>query len=370
MEIQAKIRSIEKEIRATPYHKATERHIGRLKARLAKLRGQLFKQSSKGKRGDRGYAVPKTGDATVVLVGPPSVGKSTLLNALTGAKSKVAEYEFTTLRVIPGIMRYRGAQIQILDVPGLVEGAASGKGRGKEILSVARSADLILLLTDIERVTQLKKMAQELHAANVRLNQLPPKIIINKCKRGGLVLNTPPLWGVDLATIKEVAKEFGLINVEITIEENITLDQLVDAFAGNRVYVRALSVVNKIDKVRSSTLNQNKFGSGQELTINELGKITAISSREGMSLDKLKEAIWEELNLIRVYLKTATGEVDYKEPLILKRGATIKNGAEKLSTDLAQEVKGAKIWGEKAIFPGQRVGVDYSLDDEMIVTFI
>ena len=67
------------------------------------------------------------------LIGFPSVGKSTLLTKLTGTESEAASYEFTTLTCIPGTIRYRGAKIQLLDLPGIIEGAAYGKGRGRQV---------------------------------------------------------------------------------------------------------------------------------------------------------------------------------------------------------------------------------------------
>ena len=82
------------------------------------------------------------------MVGFPSVGKSTLLTMLTGTESEAAAYEFTTLTCIPGVIHYNGSKIQLLDLPGIIEGAAQGKGRGREVIACAKSADLILMVLD------------------------------------------------------------------------------------------------------------------------------------------------------------------------------------------------------------------------------
>ncbi|MCI4322332.1 MAG: 50S ribosome-binding GTPase, partial [Thermoplasmata archaeon] len=141
--LEEQITAVEDEIRNTQYNKATQRHIGRLRAKLAVLRLER-ETRAKGKGGGSGYSVRKSGHATVGLVGYPSVGKSTLLTRLTGAESETGAYDFTTVSIIPGMLRWGGASIQILDMPGLVPGASKGRGRGREVLSVVRAVDLVL----------------------------------------------------------------------------------------------------------------------------------------------------------------------------------------------------------------------------------
>lgn len=106
---------------------ATEYHLGLLKAKLAKYRSQLLEPTKKSEKGE-GFDVLKSGDARVALIGFPSVGKSTLLSTLTATQSEAASYEFTTLTCIPGVIDYKGANIQLLDLPGIIEGAAQVNG--------------------------------------------------------------------------------------------------------------------------------------------------------------------------------------------------------------------------------------------------
>ena len=107
--------------------------------KLARLRAQLLEPApGAGSGGGSGFDVSKSGDARIALVGFPSVGKSTFLSKITKTKSEVAAYSFTTLTAIPGVLEYGGAEIQVLDLPGIIEGASEGKGRGRQVISAAK----------------------------------------------------------------------------------------------------------------------------------------------------------------------------------------------------------------------------------------
>ncbi len=346
------ITAIEEEIRKTPYHKATQGHIGRLKAKLARLR---FDQEKKAKGGPKGlgYAIKKSGDATVLLVGFPSVGKSTLLNRLTNAESKVAEYDFTTIDVIPGMLDYKGAKIQILDIPGLVEGAASGKGRGKEILSVVRNADLVLIMADVKKPGRAEIIRKEFCNAGFRLNQKRPDVKIEKTNTGGLNIgSTVKLKRIGQDEIKSILHEFKILNADILIRENITADQLIDCIMKNRVYVPALVILNKIDLDGKPAPGENTV---------------AISAKNGTGIEELKGIIWRKLNLIRIYMKRAGKEPDLREPFIFRKGSTIRSVCNYIHGELAKDFSFARIWGPTARFPGQKVGLNRVLRDRDIV---
>lgn len=181
--IRLKIKEIEAEYARTQKNKATEGHLGILKAKLSKLRRELLEvQGGGGKKtggaGERGFEVSKSGDTRVGLIGFPSVGKSTLLSKLTGTFSLAAAYEFTTLTAIPGTMHYRGAKIQVLDLPGIIEGAKDGKGRGRQVLAAALTCNVILIVLDAAKpVTHKLIIEKELYGFGIRLNQTPPEIL-------------------------------------------------------------------------------------------------------------------------------------------------------------------------------------------------
>ncbi len=361
--IEEQIKEIEDEIARTPYNKKSQHHIGRLKAKLSRLKDNLEMRRSKGGKG-QGYSVKKSGHATVAIVGFPSVGKSTLLNKITNADSEVGAYQFTTLTVVPGEMEHRGAKIQMLDLPGLIKDASKGKGRGREVLSVVRSADLILLMIDVFE-TSIEVLVQELRTANLRLNVRPPDIVVSRKNRGGIGVNfTTAKPSMDEDLVRDMMNEYGFINADIVIRESIDEDRLIDHISGNRIYVPAIVTVNKIDLVSDEYLRQLK---SRKL---KGWKVVPVSAEKEIGLEELKDAVFDSLRLIRIYMKPQGKEADLVEPLVIKDGSDIGAVCDSIHRDFRRNFRYAQVWGRSARFPGQIVGLEHVVKDQDVVTII
>ena len=361
MGLPEKIKQIEEEMKKTQINKKTEHHIGLLKAKLAKLRGELEASTSKG--GGEAYEIKKGGDATVVLIGLPSVGKSTILNHLTNAKSKVAAYAFTTLTVVPGILRLNGADIQILDLPGIISGASSGRGRGRRVLSVARNADLVLLVLDVFQPGQIQVLKHELHEMGIRIDQRPPDVIVTRSNKGGLALTTSvKLTKLTPASVKGIVEAYGVSNGAILVREDVSDEQLIDVLTGNRRYVPSLVVLNKVDLVNEQYLAAAKKQIGTDFV--------PVSAERGLNMDMLAERIWETLDFIRIYLKRPDGEADFEKPLILPAGSTLRDVCKKISPRFVEGAKYAFVSGGSVKFTGQRVSLDHRPSDKDVVTIM
>jgi small GTP-binding protein len=363
-DIEKQIKDIEDEIFNTQKNKATEHHIGKLKAKLARLKSEVEKRKSAGVKG-KGFAIKKTGDSTVGLVGFPSIGKSTLLNQLTEADSHVAAYEFTTLDTIPGMMKYNGANIQIFDLPGLISGASEGKGRGSEVLSAVRNVDLILFMIDAQHLKHLDLMAGELFKGGLRLNQKKPDIVVKRTGQGGIcVTSTVKLSYLSEEMVKSIASEY-VINADIIVRDDISEDQLIDVFIENRVYIPAIVIVNKIDLISEKKLQK------QINRIKQDGwKVVAISAEYGTGLKKLRDIIFQELRLVRIYMKPIGEKPDLDEPLILRQGDTVETACRRLHRDFKEKFRYASVSGPSAKHDVQKVGLEHVLHDGDILTIV
>lgn len=251
----------------------------------------------------------KSGDARVGLIGFPSVGKSTLLTKLTGTFSEAASYEFTTLTCIPGTFRYKGCKIQLLDLPGIIEGAKDGKGRGRQVISTARTCNLILIVLDAAKpLTHKKIMEGELEGFGIRLNQTPPNIVFKKKDKGGInILNAVPQTHLTTEGVIAICKEYRIVSADITFRCDATADQLIDVIEGNRQYIPCLYVLNMIDNITIEELD----------ILSKVPHYVPICAAKEWNFDELLEKIWSYLNMLRIYTKPKGQIPDYEAPVIL-----------------------------------------------------
>lgn len=365
----AKIAEIEAEMARTQKNKATNAHLGLLKAKLAKLRASLLTEGTKGSGGGGGggggFEVGKTGDARVGFVGFPSVGKSTLLNKMTGQESEVAAYEFTTLTCVPGIFYHKGAKIQLLDLPGIIEGAKDGKGRGKQVISTAMSCSLILVILDVMKpIFHKRKIEYELEGFGMRLNKKPPDILFKPRPSGGLALSVAPgkeLKDCDEDAISAILKEYRIMNAQFRINCNATIDDIIDTIEANKIYVPCLYVMNKIDQCTIEELD----------IISEIPHYVPVCAHHEWNLDGLADMIWEYMALYRVYTKPKGQIPDYTSPVILKAGkSTVGDFCLSIHKTLLASFRFALVWGKSVKHNPQRVGKEHVLLDEDVVQII
>jgi small GTP-binding protein len=364
MGVPEKIKAIQDEIGRTQLNKATEHHIGLLKAKIAKLkREQETIQIKKSAKKSDGFDVKRTGDATVVFIGFPSVGKSTLLNILTGSKSSVGAFQFTTTTVVPGVLEYRGAKIQMLDLPGIIKGASTGRGLGKRILAVARSADIVLLVLDIFQPYHEDVLTKELSNIGIKLNQNPPNIVIEKSTTGGIaVAEQVKLKKMSIKLLKDILNVYGYTSARVVIREDIDSEQLVDFITGNKTYAKSITLLNKIDLVDEKFL--------KKATKKIKSEFIPVSADANINIGELRDRIYDELRFIRIYMRPKGGKTDYKEPLIIRNGNSILDVCNKLHRKLKRDFRYGLVWGKSVKFAGQRVGLNHVLQDEDVLTII
>ncbi|CAH8610068.1 unnamed protein product [Heterobilharzia americana] len=361
MGILDKIADIENEIARTQKNKATEYHLGLLKAKLAKYRSQLLENQNKATKGE-GFDVMKSGDARVALIGFPSVGKSTLLNSLTSTHSECASYEFTTLTCIPGVIEYKGANIQLLDLPGIIEGAAQGKGRGRQVIAVARTADLVIMMLDATKPDVHRTLLEnELEAVGIRLNKRKPNIYFKPKKTGGLKMTSMvPLTKMSEKMTQIILQEYKIFNAEVVFREDVTSDEFIDVVVGNRVYLGCLYVYNKIDQISLQEVDR----------LARQPDSVVVSCNLKLNLDYLLEKIWEYLNLIQVFTKKRGQKPDLEEGIILRNGATVEHICHSIHRSLASQCKCALVWGTSVKFNPQHVGLNHVLHHHDVVQIV
>lgn len=151
----------------------------------ASIRKWLNKQKEKAFVSKKNFSheqweVKKQGDASFAFIGLPSVGKSSLIKAITNAQIEIASYEFTTKKPFSATTKIDNALIQLIDLPGIISGASQGKGFGKRVLGNAKNADKIVLVVESNKTNQIKIIQSELSKFGFELNEKNICIVLTK----------------------------------------------------------------------------------------------------------------------------------------------------------------------------------------------
>ena len=156
-------------------------------------------------------------------------------------------------------------------------------------------------------------------------------------------------------------KEYKVNNAEIVLRGKIGVEDLIDAIEGNRVYIPALYVVNKIDQITVEELD----------LLDQIPNYVMVSAGLKWNLDELLEKIWEKLDFIRVYTKPKGQLPDYEAPVILpSKSCLVKDFCTKIHRQLLKEFKYAQVWGTSVKHQPMKVGKEHCLQDEDVIQVV
>ncbi|HEY70456.1 MAG TPA: TGS domain-containing protein [Anaerolineae bacterium] len=300
-----KIETLEELLSTIPKHKGTDKLRGDLRRKLAKLKASAQTRKKTGKR-DTGFRIDREGAGQVLVIGSANTGKSSLVAALTNATPEVSESPFSTWAATPGMMPIENVQVQLIDTPPLNRDFIE-----PELMDLIRRCDLILIVLD---------------------------------------LHTQPIQQLE-DTLTQM-REHRILPLRLKAEHE-----------GERrlTFVPILVLVNKCDDDSCDS----DFEALCELLENRWPMLP-VSSKTGRNLDRLKQEVFDRLELVRVYSKIPGKEPDIQSPFVMKRGGTVEEFASKVHQDFVKNLKTARVWGSSA-FDGQMVPRDYVLHDEDVV---
>ncbi len=299
-----KLVALEEMLATIPKHKGTDKMQADIKRRIAKLRDR--DSQSKGSGKSSGYDhVPPEGAGQVTLIGPPNTGKSSLLAALTNARPEVAEYPYSTLIPIPGMMSFEDVKIQLLDLPPI-----SPEYTEPWVYNLIRSCDLGLVILD---ASDGELIADEYEELSGMLDEKHLRLVAERGER----------------------------------EEDERIAR-----------IPARIVVHKSDAVDPGTIG--KLATRLPLPA------WPVSSVSGDGLLVLRKRLFEALHIVRIYTKLPGKQPDLTEPYTLPEGSTALHAVETVHREFVERLKYVRIWGSGR-FDGQQVPSDHRLEDGDII---
>jgi ribosome-interacting GTPase 1 len=291
-----------------PKHKASEKLQAELKKKISAAREESEERHGKGaKKAGPSYKVPKQGAGQVIVVGSPNAGKSRLLTRLTRATPEVAVYPFTTREPHVGMMDWEDVKVQLIDTPPITTDFLEGY-----LSSMVRTADAALLMVDLADDD----------------GPFTAQAVLDRLAQAKTVLAGRNPEALD----------------DFSIE-----------------YVRTMLVANKIDADGAADrleILREMFG--------EQFPIHVISAEHGTGLEELRNAIYQFLNMIRVYTKKPGKPADMTSPFTVPEGSTLIELATHVHREFEEKLKSARVWGT-GVFDGQSVPRDHILHDRDVV---
>ncbi len=314
-----KLRLAKELLRMMPKHKGTDKLQAEMKAKISKLTKLLASGGQKGGGGGAARTeqpdhVEREGAGQVIIIGPPNSGKSSLLDCFTNAHPIVAEFPYSTREPQPGMMSFQSIQIQLVDTPPISPDLFE-----TYLLGIIRNADLICLVAGLNDDDFVERL----------------DFLVDKLKQRRIVL---------VGKEREV-EEGGLSpsDVGVAYKKTIIAAHKIDDDSRLPRMEKLREIYPDFDIIRSSILDDE-------------------------SLENLQQGIYQGLNIIRVFTKTVGHDPDFKDPIILKPGASVDEAAFALHKDFARKLKFAKVWGEGK-HDGQRVQKTFILNDGDIIEF-
>ncbi len=251
------------------------------------------------------FYIKREGAGQVALLGLPNSGKSQLLAAITDAVPEIAAYPFTTRTPNVGMMKFENIQIQIVDTPPI-----TARGSRIWLNNILRNADLLAIVVDLGDHTTPQI-----------------DIVLNELERIGIV---PPDYPIQDTVGKRQKKMLLVGNKSDLADAGLTWKQI-----------------------------KGKYPNFPAVSI---------SAAYGNNLEEFKKIVFNALEIIRVYTKAPGKKPDLTEPIILKKGSTVKEAAEAIHKDFRYKLKYAVVWGSGK-FDGQRVSQEHVLQDGDIIEF-
>lgn len=302
---QEKVAALEALISTVPKHKGTDKLRADLRRRLSKLRIESAKKKKSGK-GDL-YTVGKQGAAQAALVGFANSGKSSLLAAVTNAHPVIADFPMSTVMPLSGMMPFEDIQFQLVDLPPVGNESTDGWVSG-----ILRTADLLMLVVDLSEDPDVQT---------------------------DLLLDQLSAWKIPI-----LKKDDKNMNKECMSSKPVII------------------VANKFDLADEETLKElSKLYSSRY-------PIVFFSVNQKKGVEELRNVVFENAHVIRVYSKEPGKKPDMATPFTLTEGSCVIDLAELIHKDFIRNLKYACIWGS-AKFDGQRVHKDYVLHDKDIVEY-